>query len=208
MKLPALFFLIAFMFTVRGDLDLASFKRLLQKYQNSSGVTMVFNKQAYFPLLKKSKTSQGEFFLSGQKISLNLKDHLKTQILFDGQKWWHIMSPPGEQKKVSPISPDQNISLLFHPKAFFRGFRFVSQETKGRTQILHFAPKNKQAPLRSLSVQVEQDRILKVWLKWQGSGNEEVFSFSNIRFNQKLSSALFSRPSPLSQPSKTGRQNP
>ncbi len=173
---------------------MAGFKGLLQQYQNSSGVQMVFNKQAYFPLLKKRKTSQGEIFLSGKKIFLKLKDHLKTQILFDGQKWWHIVSPPGEQKQVSPISPDQNISLLFHPRAFFQSFRFVSQATKGRTHILHFAPQSKQSSLQSLSVQVEQDRILKVWLKWHGSGNEEIFSFSNIRFNQKLSPALFSRP--------------
>ena len=177
---------------ISEELAPAHFRELLQKYQKSVGVKMAFNKKAYFPLLKKSKTSRGEIFLSGKKILLKLKDHLNTRILFDGQKWWHIITPPGETKRVSPIQPDQNISVLFHPTAFFQNFRFVSQKIKGRAQILNFMPKSKSSPLQSLSVKVEQNRILKVEIKWQDSGNEEVFLFSNIRFNQIIPSSLFS----------------
>ena len=176
---------------VRGSFASEHFKKLLQKYQESLGVRMAFKKRAYFPLLKKSQSSTGEIFLSKKKILLTLKDHLNTQVLFDGKRWWHIVTPHGEAKRVSAIKPDQNISLLFQPDMLFQNFYFVSQEAKGRTQILNFGPKSQASPLQSLAVQVEQNRILKVWLKWQGSNNEEVFSFFNIRFNQKLSPAFF-----------------
>ena len=171
---------------------LAGFKSLLQKYQNNRGVKMAFHKQAYFPLLKKRTSSQGEFFLSQNKVRLDLQDPHNTQILFDGRKWWHIIAPAGEPKQVSAIQPDSNIAVLFQPEVFFKNFRFVLKKTKGRAQILHFKPQGKKAQLEALSVKIERDRILKVWLKWKGSGNEEVFSFSNIRFNQVLPKSLFS----------------
>ena len=194
MKTLFILFLISWTASMSGNIIPVQFKQLLQKYQKSSGVTMAFKKHAYFPLLKKNKTSQGALFLSKEKMLLKLRDHLKTQILFDGQKWWLMLTPPGEKQEVKAIQPDHNITLLFQAQAFFRHFRFISQKTKGRTQILNFQSQSPEAPLGSLSVQVENERMLKVWLTWRGSGNQEVFTFSNIQFNQKLSPTLFLRP--------------
>ena len=177
--------------TVKTSFDLSDFQEILQQYQQSSGVKMAFKKRAYFPLLRKTKTSSGEIFLSGKNILLSLEDHLKTHILFDGQKWRHLVTPPGEKQKVTVIQIDQNISVLFQPETFFQKFEFISQKIKGRTYILDFSPKNKKSPLSLLSVQVENNRILEVKMHWQDSGNEETFAFSNIQFNQKMAPSVF-----------------
>ena len=179
-----------------GAFSLKNFKNIIQRYKLSSGVTMNFDKETTLALLKKTKLSKGFVFLSGAKVALEVKDSLNTRILFDGKSLWYTAFPPGGKKQVMKISDKEKgwnkalLSLLFRPEVFFQEFRFVSSRPKGRTWLLDFEPKTS-AEIKTFSLKVDGTRLLKLWILWRSTGNKEVYTFSNIRFNQKISARRF-----------------
>ena len=171
-------------------------KKAIHKYTQNKGVKMGFKKKTYLKLLKKTKKSTGEILISKGHFVLKVRDHLNTQILFDGKALWHISFPAGAKKQVEKVSFSKNqkkysLSLLFSPDLLFQHFRFISSRPKGRTWILHFKPVQKSAEISSFSVKMDGNLILGVWLKWKNSENEEEYTFSNIRFNQDISLKAF-----------------
>ncbi len=158
---------------------------------------MNFEKKVYLKLLKKTKFSSGEFFLSKGRIVLKVKDALNTRILFDKNQLWYITSPPKEKEQIvrrDIKNSDQNkllLSFLFRPDFLFQEFRFVSARSKGRTWILDFEPVRKGSEIKSFSVKVDGKLILKIGIKWDSLGNEEEYTFSDIRFNQNIPARYF-----------------
>ncbi len=157
---------------------------------------MHFDKETSLKLLKKTKLSKGFIFLSGARLSLEVKDSLNTRILFDGKSLWYIVMPPGGKKQVMKINEKEHgwnkalLSLLFRPDVFFQKFRFVSSRPKGRTWLLDFEPKEG-SEIKTFSLKVDGKRLLKLWILWRLTGNKEVYTFSNIRFNQQIPARRF-----------------
>ena len=175
-----------------------NFKQIIQRYVQNSGVKMNFKKSTYLKLLKKTKVSKGEILMSRGSIALKVEDNLKTRIISDRNYLWYITSPSGEQKQTVKIDlkniAGKNkafLSLLFSPELLFQEFHFVSSRPKGRTWILDFKPVKNDSEIQSFSVKVDGRLILKAWLKWKNLGNEEEYTFFNIRFNQKITSENF-----------------
>lgn len=159
---------------------------------------MDFEKKTYLKLLKKTKVSKGEILMSKGSLALKMEDNLKTRIISDRNYLWYITSPPGEQEQTVKIDLGEMagknkvfLSLLFSPELLFQQFHFVSSRPKGRTWILDFKPVKTDSEIQSFSVKVDGRLILKAWIKWKNLGNEEEYTFSNIRFNQKISSENF-----------------
>lgn len=159
---------------------------------------MNFEKKTYLKLLKKTKVSKGEILMSKGSIALKMEDNLKTSIVSDRNYLWYMTSPPGEQKQTVKIDlrkvTGKNkmfLSLLFSPELLFQQFRFFSSRPKGRTWILDFKPVENDSEIQSFSVKVDGRLILKAWIKWKNLGNEEEYTFSNIRFNQKMAPENF-----------------
>ena len=176
-----------------GGSSSVDFKKIIQKYVQSTGVKMNFEKKTFLKLLNKIKISKGEILISKGSIVLKVEDYLKTRILSDRNHLWYITSPPRERKQIVKINlknvADKDkafLSFLFYPELFFQVFQFVSSRPKGRTWILDFKPVNDDSDIQSFSVKVDGKLILKAWLKWKSLGNEEEYTFSNIRFNQKI----------------------
>ena len=189
--------LIFFLLPLYGVASSADFKKVVHRYTQNSGVRMKFEKKTYLKLLKKTKKSKGEIFLSGNSMLLKVEDALNTQILFDRNNLWYITEPKGSKKQVLKMdfSNKENnntmLSFLFDPDSFFKEFQFISSQSKGRALILEFEPVDKNSQTQSLSVKVEGTLILQAWLKWKNLGNIEEYTFSDIRFNQKFSPNLF-----------------
>lgn len=188
---------IGFLFSADGGTLLnPDLKKIVHKYMQNKGVRMNFKKTTYLKLLKKTKKSAGEVLMSKGSFVLKVADSLNTQILFDGNHLWYIISPPDAKKQIEQINlntAEQNkhlLSILFSSDLFFQNFRFISSRSKGRTWILDFEPV-KSSDIKSFSVKVDGGLILKVWLEWKVSENKEEYTFSNIRFNQNISPARF-----------------
>ena len=190
-----LFFLLCFpLFNAFASIDL---KNIMQRYAQSSGVKMDFKKNTHLKLLKKTKMSKGQIFIKKGSLFLTVEDALHTKILFDGKDIWYITSSEGEQRQAVRIAltkASKNkmlLSFLFHPDWLFQKFRFVSSHFKGRAQVVVLEPINKNSDIHSFSVKVEKELILKAWLKRKNPEDEEEYTFSNIRFNQKISPQVF-----------------
>ena len=199
MKKSKYFFLsVLFLFSISAfPFSLKDFEKILQKYSQNSGVKMSFKKETNLELLKKKKVSEGEIFLSKGRVLLKIKDHLNTQILFDGNHLWYIRLPIEEKKQIVKVNlktkgkNNMLISFLFKSDLFFQNFRFISSRFKGRSRILSFEPKNPDSEIQFFSVKVEGKLILAAWLRWKNLGNEEKYRFFNIRFNQNIPISYF-----------------
>ena len=188
---------ILFLFPLCGVTSSFDFKKVIHKYTQNSGVWMKFEKKTYLKLLKKTKKSKGEIFLSGNSMLLKVEDALNTQILFDRNHLWYITEPKGSKKQVLKMNFTEKgnnntmLSFLFNPNSFFKEFQFISSQPKGRAMVLEFEPIDKNSKTQSLSLKVEGTLILQAWLKWKNLGNIEEYTFSDIRFNQNFSPDLF-----------------
>ncbi|MDE0119420.1 MAG: outer membrane lipoprotein carrier protein LolA [Bdellovibrionales bacterium] len=178
--------------TASFSLSFPDFKSLIQGYVKNSGVKMRFEKKTYLKLLHKTKTTEGEVFLSKGSVLLKMADPLKTKIIFNGKRLWYITSPLGEKRQIlewdAQTSPKSRglLSFLFRPDLLFQNFRLVLSRPKGRTWILSFEPVHNHSEVQSFSVKVDGTRILTAWIKWKNLGNEEKYTFSNIQFNQNI----------------------
>ena len=168
-------------------------KKIIQKYIQNSGVKMNFKKNTHLKILKKIKKSQGQIFMSKGSIALKVKDSLNTRIVSDKKYLWYITAPHGKKKQTVKIDLKNVaggekvfLSFLFSSKLLFQKFRFISSRPKGRTWILDFKPIEDSSEIHSFSVKIDGNLILKAWLKWKNLGNEEEYTFSDIRFNQKV----------------------
>ena len=186
-----------FLFSADGvSISSPDFKKIVHKYTQNKGVRMNFEKQIYLKLLQKTKKSKGEILMSKGSFVLKVADLLNTRILFDGNHLWYIVSPSGAKEQIEQINlntAEQNkhlLSFLFSSDMFFQKFRFVSSRSKGRTWVLDFEPV-KSSDIKSFSVKVDGGLILKIWLEWKNSENTEEYTFSNIRFNQNISTRQF-----------------
>ena len=188
---------LLFLFPLCGSAASLDFQKVIRKYTQNSGVKMKFEKRTHLKLLKKTKKSTGEIFLSGNSMLLKVKDALNTQILFNKNNLWYITQPKGRKKQVLKVDLHKEgksntmLSFLFNPDSFFKEFQFVSSQPKGRALILEFKPVKKGSKTQSLSVKVEGALILQAWLEWKNLGDIEEYIFSDIRFNQRLSPNLF-----------------
>ena len=175
----------------------ADFRQIVRNYAQNSGVKMNFQKETYLKLLQKTKTSTGHIMLSKGSMLLNFSDALKTRILFDRNYLWYMTAAEGEKRKIIKIDLKTSskgktlLSFLFYPDLLFKEFRFVSSRTKGRTWILNFEPADSGSEIESFSIKVDGKLILKTWFKWKNPANEEIYTFSNIRFNQTISKKNF-----------------
>ena len=173
------------------------FQKIIQKYKNSSGVTMNFKKNTHLKFLKKNRYSTGKIFLSQGLMKLDIEDSMNTRLIFDKNNLWYQTSTPEGKIKTAKIDLKKEIqnkaiiSLLFNPDLFFQVFRFVSSRSKGRTTILEFLPIQKQQNISRLSIKIESDRILQLELEWEDLGTVEEYTFSDIRMNQKIPEKTF-----------------
>jgi len=183
----------------KGNFALSSsqFKSIIHKYSTNPGVKMDMVKETYLKLLNKKKVSRGEIFLKNGFILLRMEDTVNTQVIFDKKNLWQIQSPDGEKKQVTKINLDPShqdtilLSVLFYPDLFFKTFIFFKDRSKGRSKILTFKPIDKASNIQSVSLKIEEDVILTLWLNWKNPENKETYIFSNIRFNQNIPSKYF-----------------
>ena len=56
---------------------------------------------------------------------------------------------------------------------------------RGRAHIMDFKPITN-SDIKGMSIKVENQLILKAWVKWKSLNNEEEYEFSDIRFNQSI----------------------
>ena len=173
------------------------FQEIIQKYKNSSGVIMNFQKKTHLKILQKTRKSSGKIFLSQGLMKLEIKDSMNTEIIFDKTHLWYKTSTPdGKIKTVkidfkNKVKNKAIVSFLFNPDLFFQVFRFVSSRSKGRATIFEFLPIQKTENISRFSIKIEGDRILLVQVEWKDLNTLEEYTFSDIRMNQKIPAKAF-----------------
>ena len=175
--------------------------QILSLYQSKTSVTMSIKKTFTQPLLKKQTESSGRFYLSNNLWRLDLTEPKKSSIVYDGE---NITYSSNSNTHVIPPSQSGILHLLFHPKAFYKTFKYLGKSRKGRTQIYSFQGLTPSSP-EKIFIQVEKDRILSLRVQWRPPLGEEYYRFSSIHFNQKLNKSLFHPPP---SPKKNKKKSP
>lgn len=169
--------------------DKNHFLQVLKNYKQKTTVQMGVNKTVKQPLINRTIRSSGVFYYSRGQWRWDQYQPQKSTTTYDGKNLRHQLYGNNTVHKVQFIKPSI-LALLFNPNRFFKRFKYMKKEKKGRTSVYLFAPL-KGDDMESLSLQIEKDRILHVSIQWKEGLGEELYEFSSIQFNKPLAKKWF-----------------
>ena len=170
------------------------FERIIKIY-GEKHTQMDFKKTTYIALLNKTKKAKGRIFLSNGKMAVHINDEMGTQIIFDGRGLWYLTKSHAGKKKKEKLDLKNNqeqslVSVLFNSRRFFKVFKFVRTQPKGRRFVFSFVPRERQ-DMESLLIKVEGEKILQATIKWKTLNNEEEYTFSDIQRRKNIPGKYF-----------------
>ena len=166
--------------------------QILLSYQKQSSIVMDVKKTFSQPLLRRQKKSSGKFFSSGRLWRLDMFSPQTSHTIFNGRSVL-FFKPENNTKHHLSVSQITIISLLLDTQKFLSAFKYESARSKGRTKIHSFLGTKESSP-KKLSIQIEKDRVLSLFIEWPEPLGQEHYRFSSIRFGVKLDKKLFAHP--------------
>jgi outer membrane lipoprotein-sorting protein len=186
---------------IASDTDLL--QEISRKYRTDSGIDMKVKKKTEMAILKKTKTGDGQIFLSKGRLRMELSQPDKTILIFDRKQIWLVDYPPAEfggepqigHIKVPKKSKDQALfSFLLGDEKIWNELTLLEKKENDTTLTATFKPKNTSrfSGLTELSISIEKEKKKILSLGYSDDiKNKTSFEFSDIKLGQKLKSDLF-----------------
>lgn len=165
----------------------------LKNYQKKRSVVMNVQKTLIQNILNKTTQSSGKLFLSKSLWRYDTNTPKQFHIIYDGKKIL-FCDPKTHIKHYLTPSKAPILSILFDHQAFNNNFKYHQTTQKGRSQIHSFIGLKPSSP-QKISIKIEKDRILNIYILWKPPLGEEHYQFSSIRFNENLHKDLFKHSS-------------
>lgn len=182
--------------------DMLLLKKVDSKYQKQHGIHMQLKKTITLGMLGSTKKSEGEVWLSGGKMRLEIKKPEPSKIVAGSEYLW-IESPPPEGFKgvktqvmraslKSKRAKSQGLIQLLTMGGVLKYFR-VSGVKKAKNSVTFFLqPDSQSIEFKRAQLQVTlPSQQIKELRYWDQMDNETAFEFINPTFNKKIDSAVF-----------------
>lgn len=205
LNVQTLIFLIFNIISFSAFCDSKDLETVLDKYASFKVVRMDTSKEVYSDLLGKTKSYEGEIFLSKGKFRWDIKTPEKSYLIFDGKTLWSVQYPadPALGKIQVTKSAYKNIkshvliSALFDKEILNSKFSIKSSEDKNlekfelvpktkielNTKKIEFLVDTKKNEINSLSY---VDEI----------GNKTSIKFLKVEFTNKIGRKLYEYKAP------------
>lgn len=181
--------------------DQAQAEKILQKYNQKSGVQIKLTMQTEKKVLGTKTSVQGVMTHQLGKLNLSLEGDKKSEMIFDGKKAYLIaypdqeLDPDGKRKVIFLKANSKNqldlLSDLFgQPKKFFSNFKTKTVSSDKSFLILKLEDKTKTLKDMTLSFSKE-DKMLTQLSYTDDVGSEIQINFEKPNFTQKIYSKLF-----------------
>ncbi len=181
--------------------DQAQAEKILQKYNQKSGVQIKLEMQTEKKVLGTKTTDKGVMTHQLGKLNLSVEGEKKSEMIFDGKKAYLIaypdqeLDPDGKRKviflKVNSKNQLGLLSDLFgQPKRFFANFKTKTVSSDKKSLILKLEDKAKTLKDMTLSFSKE-DKTLTQLSYTDDVGSEIQINFEKPSFTTEISSKLF-----------------
>ena len=167
-------------------------EQVLLSYQKQSSIVMDVKKTFSQPILNRKRKSSGKFFSSGGLWRLDMSSPQASHTIFNGKSVL-FLRPDNNTKHHLSLSQMTILPVLLDSQKFLSSFKYEGTSSKGRTKIHSFLGKKESSP-KQLSIQIEKDRVLSLFVEWPEPLGQEHYRFSSIRFGIKLDKKLFEHP--------------
>lgn len=181
--------------------DQAQAEKILQKYNQKSGVQIKLDMQTEKKALGTKTSDKGVITHQSGKLNLSLEGDKKSEMIFDGKKAYLIaypdqeLDPDGKRKviflKVNSKNQLGLLSDLFgQPKKFFANFKTKTITSDKKSLILKLEDKAKTLKEMTLSFSKEDKTLIQVSYI-DDVGSEVQINFEKPSFTTEISSKLF-----------------
>ena len=182
------FFLFLSLSSSAGEKDFSWAKKGLEKvlknYRADSLIIPV-KQDIFLSVLKMNLTSEGKFFLKGEKFRLELKGKPSSLTIFDGVFFWH--QPDLKEKLVFRIkkpSETQKLSSFFETRTLFQMFEIMDLVSRKSFKIYQLKPKKKIQDLKELFMKTDQRFLLEIRFTWENLNTWQKYTFSKPVFTE------------------------
>jgi len=172
--------------------------KIQEQYENNQDFQANFQQESFLKSLGRKQEAAGVvYFKKPGKMRWTYQKPNKQEIISDGQNLWNYR-PEEKQVIVSPMSqafqskaPQTFLAGLGNLQKDFRA-RFLKDPSAGANYALEFTPVENQGSLEKLFLLVEKGSFKIIQAQIQDAmGNITTINFSKVKFNNKLSDALF-----------------
>ncbi|AZZ38172.1 hypothetical protein CIK05_15645 [Bdellovibrio sp. qaytius] len=181
--------------------DQAQAEKILQKYNQKSGVQIKLEMHTEKKVLGTKTTDKGVITHQSGKLNLSLEGDKKSEMIFDGKKAYLIaypdqeLDPNGKRKviflKVNSKNQLGLLSDLFgQPKKFFANFKTKTVSSDKKSLVLKLEDKAKTLKEMTLAFSKE-DKTLTQLSYVDDVGSEIQINFEKPSFTTEISSKLF-----------------
>ena len=181
--------------------DQAQAEKILQKYNQKSGVQVKLEMQTEKKVLGTKTTDKGVITHQTGKLNLALEGDKKSEMIFDGKKAYLIaypdqeLDPDGKRKVILLKVNGQNqlglLSNLFSaPKKFFANFKTKTVSSDKKSLVLKLEDKAKTLKDMTISFSKE-DKSISQLAYTDDVGSEIVINFEKPNYTTEISSKLF-----------------
>lgn len=177
-------------------------KRADSKYQNDHGIHVKLKKTTLLAMLGTTKTSEGELWLDGGKMRLEINRPKASKIIADNNFLWiETPSPDGDQKAKPQVlkaslkskrAKSQGLIQLLTRGGVLKYFR-VSGVQATPEQVTYFLQPDKQAIefKRAQIVVSTKTKEIMMLSYWDQVDNETKYDFSETQFKQNIAASRF-----------------
>ncbi len=181
--------------------DQAQAEKILQKYNQKSGVQIKLEMQTEKKALGTKTSDKGVITHQSGKLNLAIEGEKKSEMIFDGKKAYLIaypdqeLDPDGKRKviflKVNSKNQLGLLSDLFgQPKKFFANFKTKTVSSDKSSLVLKLEDKAKTLKEMTLSFS-KDDKTLTQLSYIDDVGSEIQINFEKPNFTTEISSKLF-----------------
>lgn len=181
--------------------DQAQAEKILQKYNQKSGVQVKLEMQTEKKVLGTKTSDKGVITHQVGKLNIALEGEKKSEMIFDGKKAYLIaypdqeLDPNGKRKVIFLKVSDKNqlglLSSLFgQPKKFFANFKTKTVTSDKKTLVLKLEDKAKTLKDMTLTFS-KTDKSITQLAYTDDVDSEIVINFEKPSFTTEISSKLF-----------------
>lgn len=178
-------------------------KKVLNKYNQTSGVQADITKKVWIDLLEEDKTSDGELSFAKGLMRIELKGNESTVITMTSDTLWVEtagVSADAKPQVAQIVSKDMAkmsrapLALMFSRSKSIDQFNVKGDEVVDGVRKLTLVPKDlsKWKDLQKLYLEVEpKELVIKTAQYEDENQNRTTFSFRDTKFDQKFKKSLF-----------------
>lgn len=199
------FILLSFsQITFAKEADTRAFvKKVLDKYNQTSGVKADVKKKIFLALLEETKTSDGLLAFSKGLMRLQLKGSEKTTITMTAGTLWVETAGATEDAKPQVAQIESKdiakmsrapLAMMFSRSKSIDQFSVKGDKTEDGIRKLTLVPKDltKWKDVQKLYLEIDPKKLLIQTAQYEDElGNTTTFSFSETQFDQKFKKSVF-----------------